>query len=280
MRTALLLIPCLLLAGCSENETITDTHDPYQADAATPLGCVPNLDGKIEASEMQAFFGVSATFLVSPQGEERPVDIVGAMQVSGQRIWDWSADYASDQEAKFGASKVEGKWYADKFSGGEFVASFDAGHTIDAIYKSDESAIYLLGLASTEADPPEGRTLMPYVDPVAIYRFPLEVGGTWVSTGIVQDGLFKSLPYAGKDIYEVKVDAAGELKLPHWSFTQALRVRVNATVQPAVGASTSQRQVSFLFECFGEVARATSRGGETEEDFTVASEVRRLGLTP
>jgi len=280
MRNTLLLLPCLLLVACADNETLTNTHDPYQADAATPLGCVPNLDGKIEAAEMKAFFGVTANFLVSPQGQEREINVAGTTTRGGQRIWDWSADYASDQIAKFGATPLEGKWYADQFGGGEFVASFDAGHTIDAIYKSDDSAIYLLGLASAEADPPEGRTLMPYVDPVAIYRFPIEVGGNWVSTGVVQDGLFRGLAYAGKDIYEVKVDAAGELKLPQLSFTQAMRVRVNATVQPAVGASTSQRQVSFLFECFGEVARATSRAGETEEDFTIASEVRRLGMTP
>lgn len=280
MRTILLLIPCLLLAACSENETLTETHDPYQADAATPLGCVPNLDGKIEASEMQAFFGVTANFLVSPQGEEREVNVAGTLTAGGQRVWDWSADYASDQLAKFGASSLEGKWYASRFGGGEFVAPFDAGHTIEAVYKSDDTAIYLLGLASVEENPPEGQTLMPYVDPVAIYRFPLEVGASWVSTGVVQDGMYKNLAYAGKDTYEVKVDAAGELKLPQMSFTQALRVRINATIQPAVGESASQKQVSFVFECFGEVARATSRAKETEEDFTIASEVRRLGLTP
>jgi hypothetical protein len=33
-----------------------------------------------------------------------------------------------------------------------------------------------------------------------------------------------------------------------------------------------------LFECFGEVMRATSKTGEKNEDFTVASEIRRFGL--
>ena len=45
-----------------------------------------------------------------------------------------------------------------------------------------------------------------------------------------------------------------------------------------VGASTSRRQVSFLFECFGEVARATSLPDETVVDFTTAAELRRLSL--
>ena len=35
-------------------------------------------------------------------------------------------------------------------------------------------------------------------------------------------------------------------------------------------------QISFLFECFGEVARATSQPNETNQDFTTAAEVRRF----
>jgi hypothetical protein len=49
-------------------------------------------------------------------------------------------------------------------------------------------------------------------------------------------------------------------------------------VQPSAGASTVRRQTSFFFECFGEVARAVSRNGETQDDFTSALELRRLGL--
>mgnify|MGYP000997285483 FL=1 len=45
----------------------------------------------------------------------------------------------------------------------------------------------------------------------------------------------------------------------------------------AVGASSSTRQSQFLFECFGEVVRATSAPGEKDDDFTTAAEVRRLG---
>ena len=55
------------------------------------------------------------------------------------------------------------------------------------------------------------------------------------------------------------------------------RVRTHVTVQPTAGQSQSRRQVSFVFECFGEVARATSANGEMEENFTQAAELRRLG---
>jgi hypothetical protein len=45
-----------------------------------------------------------------------------------------------------------------------------------------------------------------------------------------------------------------------------------------VGPSVITQQSSWLFECFGEVARATSAVGETNPDFTTAAEVRRLSL--
>jgi hypothetical protein len=35
--------------------------------------------------------------------------------------------------------------------------------------------------------------------------------------------------------------------------------------------------VSYFFECFGEVARATSQRDEPDPNFTEAAEVRRLG---
>ena len=57
-------------------------------------------------------------------------------------------------------------------------------------------------------------------------------------------------------------------------------MRTTLTVTPAAGKAVSTRQTSFLFECFGEVARATSQNDETQDNFTTAAEVRRLGLLP
>jgi hypothetical protein len=280
MRTTPLLPCLLLLASCGENLTHPTQHDPYDAGTQAPLECVPNLDGKISAAELQVFYNIPVTYLVSPAGQERPVDVAGGSDMNGNRIWDWSTDIASDQEWKLVAEKLEGKWYATSFPSGQFVTPFDASHSIDAVYRHDDEAVWLLGLASVVQDPAEGRTLMVYGQPVALYRFPIAPGAEYVSTGTIENGVVKGLPYAGKDIYEVKFDAIGTLKLPSLTFTQVHRARTRVTVQPAVGASTSQRQVSFLFECFGEVARATSLPTEQAEDFTTASEVRRMGLAP
>ena len=135
----------------------------------------------------------------------------------------------------------------------------------------------LLGLASAQPDPPAGRTLLVYDAPVELLRYPIEPGTTFTAQGTITDGTFRGIPYAATDTYEVQVDAIGELRLPSLTFTQAHRVRTTLTVEPALGEATSVRQVSYFFECFGEVARATSHPDEPDPDFGEAAEIRRLG---
>jgi hypothetical protein len=273
-----ILATAAVVGGCGDNQTHPPDLDPYQSGELAPLECLPNLDGQIDSGELGVAFDVPVSYRVSPAGEERPVDLVGALDPQGHQVWDWGADYQSDQLAKLSAMEVPGQWYAGSFPGASFASFFDAGGRVHAVYSIDDQGLRLLGLASAQEHPAEGKTLLPYQSPVELYRFPLTPGQNWVSVGEVQNGTFRDLPYAGRDTYEIEVDGAGQLVLPEITFTQALRIRTRTVVQPAVGQSTSQRQVSFLFECFGEVARATSRTDETVEDFTTALEVRRLGL--
>ena len=272
------LVLLLCTVSCSDNLSIPVAPEAYQSPSLQPLECIPNLDGRIDAPELQAAIGIPVSYLLSPVGTERSVDLVGAVDVDGHRVWDWSAGDTSDQLARIHASDVTGRWYASEFPSTAFVTPFDGSGRIEAIYEHDDEGLWLLGLASSEADPPEGTTLFVYSEPVALYRFPIEVGATWTSVGEIRDGLLRDLPYAGRDTYEVEVVRSGLLALPDLSFTQALQVRTRVTVEPAVGYTTTQRQTSFLFECFGEVARATSRTDEPDEDFTTAIEVRRLSL--
>lgn len=269
----------LALAACAgDNETHPADATAYDAGPSAALACVPNLDGKIEANELQAAIGVPARYLVSAAGKSRTVDLVGKVDAEGRRVWDMSATSLDDQAAVIRAQAIDGKWYAASFPGAKFVAPFDAGDAIEAIYSSDAHAIYLLGLASTTADPPEGRTLYVYDAPIALYRFPLAAGVHYTQTGKATNATLRGLPFAATDTYDVSVDAAGTVILPELTFTQALRVRTQLTISPAVGKVTTQRQVSFFFECFGEVARATSANDEPTDDFSTAVEIRRLGL--
>ncbi len=278
MRATSLAI-ALFVAGCGPNVTHPSaTHDPYRGGNSTPLSCVPNLDGQIDANEMAPSFDAAENFLVSPANQQRSVDLVGRIDSQGHRVWDWSAPDSTDEVASLSASPIAGKWYASSFPTDAFVVPIDAAKTTDGIYLHTDSALSLLGVASAEQHPAGGETLMVYDAPVELYRFPLEPGAQWVSVGTVRNGLFRGLPYAGRDTYEVSVDASGDLVLPQLEFTQAMRVRMHVTLEPSVGSPVSYWQVSFVSECFGEVARATSLDGEEQENFTTAAEVRRLGF--
>jgi hypothetical protein len=273
-------LAALSVFACGDNETPPPAHSPYVAAQQQALPCVPNLDGKIEARELMPTIGIPATYLVSPAGKERQVDLVGG-QRDGKTFWSLGVDFADDQVAKLSAEKLEGKWYASSFAGlnNAIVTALDAGGLTEGVYTHSESAFSLHGLASKSPDGPN-KTLLVYKTPIALYRFPLAPGAAYTTTGEVQNGTFRGLPYAGRDTYEVKIDAAGEVALPDFTLTQALRVKTKVTIAPSAGQVTTQRQTSFLFECLGEVVRATSKLEEPDENFTVASELRRLGLAP
>jgi hypothetical protein len=285
MRPPSLLLVCsglaalLSLASCGDNQTPPPEKSAYASTEPPPLPCVPNLDGKIDANELAPTFGTTATYLVSPAGTERTVDLNGVDR-DGKKVWSLGIDYADDQAAKIAAQKLDGKWYAAQFANiaDAFVTPIDAGGTTEGIYTHDDKALSLHGIASSTDGP--NKTLLRYTTPIALYQFPLSVGVTYTAVGEVQNGTFRGLPYAGRDTYEVKVDAAGEVDLPDFTLTQALRVKMKITVAPSAGQTTTQRQTSFLFECLGEVARATSKLEEPDENFTTASELRRLGLAP
>jgi hypothetical protein len=271
-----LLAAVLALVACADNKT-PPPRQGYEAGGLPQLRCAPNLDGKIEAKELEPATGVPVKLLVSPPGKSRTVDLVGTEQ-GGKTVWDLGADYADDQLATIQASDMSGKWYLATFPSATFAAPVDVAGNVEGAYAYSQGGILLLGLASRDPDGPGGKTLLVYDPPIAVYRFPLEVGKTWVSAGTVTNGTLRGQPYAGKDTYEVKVDAQGEVRLPDYTFTQVLRVRTTVTVAPSAGAPLVRRQTSFLFECFGEVARATSQDGETKDDFENAAELRRLGL--
>ncbi len=281
VQTRLAIACGLLLAGlasCEDNLTHPAPLLPWTAAPGQPLTCTPNLDGRIEPHEMKAALGVPARYRVSADEVESAVDLVGKIGSDGKRLWDWSANDSSDRAATFVASGLTGRWYQDAFEAGAFVVPLDAAGEVEGVYRHDAKALWLLGTASKVENPDEGKTLLVYKDPIALFRFPIEPGSKWTATSTVSGGTLFGLPWVGEDRYTVTVDAAGRLELPDLTLTQAHRVRIDMEITPAIGPKVSQRRVSFLFECLGEVARATSQKNEKAADFTVASEVRRLGL--
>jgi hypothetical protein len=277
-RSLLLSLVGIGLLACEPNQTHTDENAPYEAGTVAPLDCVPNLDGVIDQNELAPVLGVPVKYLVSPSGTSRAVNVAGQVDTSGQLVWDFGTDYADDQIASIQASALQGKWYASSFPNGQFATPFDAADTLEAVYSQDANGLYLQGIASTEMNPSDGQTLFVYDTPVTLYVFPLKAGTTWTTTGVVRNGMVRGLQYAGQDTYQGTDEATGQLLLPDFTFTQAHRIAFVVTTVPAAGENVVTRQDSYLFECFGEVARATSEMNETNDDFTTASELRRFGM--
>jgi hypothetical protein len=268
-----------LFAGCGDNQT-HPTHSTYTGSgggAGGSIACLPNLDGKIDATEFKAVLGIQVSYLV---GNDRPVNLVGTVDTAGHRLWDYSTDDASDGVIGIEATSLVGKWYQASFTGGQWVAPADALGKIEGVYSSDDGAVYLHGLASKVESGAEGKTLLVYDEKVTVYRFPLAPGVSFTSESTVTNGIVNNLPYNGKHTYEVKDDATGELKLYDYDFTQAHRIRTTLTIHNAQGADVVRRQTGFVYECFGEVMRATAKDNEPSEDFTTAAELRRLTVQP
>lgn len=273
--TAAIAFAISALVGCGDNQTHVD-RPSYVSPDATPLSCIPNLDGQIDPAELQPALDVPASYLVNPAGTPRAVDVVGTL-VAGRKNWSFGIDFADDAKVTITATALTGKWYQASFPTGQFVTPFDLGGAIEQIYRKDDSGLFLLGLASSKPDAPEGKTLLVYDQAIPVIKLPLVPGSSWVAAGSVTGATLRGLPYAGKDTYEVEDVELGQLVLHDYTFQQVHRLRTKVTVAPAAGASNVQRQVSFVAECFGEVTRATSATGETNPDFGTATELRRLG---
>ena len=111
-------------------------------------------------------------------------------------------------------------------------------------------------------------------------RFPLSVGESYTAS-VNYSATIDGLPFNGSDELDVDVPDSGRLDVPYVQFSPTLRVREKA-VRKTGSAAITKRTTLFLFECFGEVARAESKQDETNPDFTQAAYLRRyaLGVTP
>lgn len=259
MRSALYFT----LAACATNAT------PAPEPAPTLPSCVPNRDGTIAAAEMPIALGATLTYYV---GHSRTIAQQGP-------DWDFSMELADDDVVALGPTALGGQWYAASFPAGQFVV--DAGGGLAGIYHQDGQALWLDGTASHDSAM-ASRTLIVYPQPIAVLRFPVTVGDAYSTRAVLAGATINGLPFNGSDELAVSVVGSGRLAVPYVEFSPVMRVTVAAVRTPTTGASTSRRTTLFLFECFGEIARAESKADEPSADFTFAAYFRRyaLGVTP
>jgi len=259
--------------GCvDDNRTPSGSHDS----GLPTLDCLPNLDGRIDADEMPVAIEREANYLLR---ENTNVDLTGSAGANGALTWNYPDETVDDARVVFAATPVTTQWYADTFPDATFSLANDAMGLLVGVYRKDDDGLWLLGMASRDEDSSGGKTLFRYNDPVALFRFPIQNGDRYTEVGVIEDSTLSGLPYAGTDTYEIVIDGSGRLVLPYVGFEPVLRSYTYVLREPAAGGvNTSRRQVSFLFECFGELARATSQADETEPNFTNAAELRRFSL--
>jgi hypothetical protein len=253
----------VFIAACGVNQT------PQPDPTPTLPSCIPNRDGQITAAELPIALGATATYYA---GANRTVDLAGS-----NGLFDLSMESADDTVIALGPIQLATQWYADQFPSGQFVV--DAGSGLDGIYHQDDRALWLDGTASRDEMPAAGKTLIRYADPIALLRFPLIDGLVYSTTAALTAATIAGLPFNGTDQVAVDVVAGERLSVPYVDFSPVLRVRTDVTRTPSTGTPVvGKRTTIFMFECFGEVARAESKQDETAADFTTAVYLRRFAL--
>lgn len=259
-----------LLMSCGVNQT------PQPEPGLELPSCVPDRDGRITAAELPIAYGATSRYYTSPSGATRTINTSAA-----NKLWDLSEERADDVVISLGPTELKAQWYAPAFPGGQF--AIDGGGGLDGIYHQNDQALWLDGTASQQMAPAAGKTLIRYAQPIAVLRFPVADGDKYTTLAQIPDGVVSGLPFIGTDEVAVDVTGDGRVDVPYVRFSPALRVRTAVTRKPSTGTPViTRRNVIFLFECFGEVARAESRVDETAIDFTTAAYLRRfaLGETP
>jgi hypothetical protein len=256
-----------LVAACGVNQTPQPMPVPSLPD------CVPNRDGQITADELPIAYGATLDYYT---GMNPSVDLVASND-----IWDLSAELPDDTVVALGPVALTDQWYAGMFPGAQFAV--DAGSGLDGVYHQDATALWLDGTASHDAAP-TNRTFVHYAEPIAVLRFPIHDGDAFSTTGTLGEGTtIAGLPFLGSDVVDIDVTGSGRLDVPYVDFSPVLRVRTHVTRTPTTGTPVvGKRTTIFMFECFGEVARAESKQDEPNPDFTTAAYLRRfaLGVTP
>ena len=253
----------LALAACEVNAT------PQPALDASLGACLPNRDGVITADELPIALGATLPFYA---GDNRPVNLVAQ-----NGIYDLSAQSPNDSVVQVGPVALSTQWYAPSFPMGQFIV--DAGSGLDGIYHQDATALWLDGTASHDEMPSAGKTLVQYTAPIALLRFPLQDGESYSASAAFSNTTVDGLPLQGSDSVDVDVTLGQRLDVPYVEFSPILRVRTNVTRTPSTGTPiVNKRTTLFMFECFGEIARAESNADEPNADFTTAAYLRRYAL--
>jgi len=244
--------------------------DASTADVVVP-GCTPNKDGVIVREEVPIAAGLHAKFRVA---KDEDISTAGTPAAGGKRVWDFTGALASDVNVLVETLPLTGKWYAGKFPGASYATKLQEGSNLLGVFETSPGALLLRGVVSPDDD--LYKTELTNTPAVQALKFPVQLGAEWTTTTDVS-GVAQGVTLFGtyREVYESKVDAAGQLKTPLGTF-DVLRVRTKLVRTVGILAPVTIRSFAFVTECYGTIATVTSAQGEANEEFTRAAEMRRI----
>lgn len=270
LTLAFVTLSAACVQGANEQTDAGNVYVPLPDGGS--FSCRGNGDSIIQRSELQFIPGVEARYRTNPAGVGVTVNVQGTMS-GGTRVWDFSNMDGALLSLRL--DPLEEQWFAPMFSGAQYTARIDPRSPTLGIYRATDTSLDLFGAAGETA---ASRTILKYDTPISLLRFPLALNDHWTASAMVVDGMVDGTTVASRDEYDITVDAHGEVRLGILTFRDALRVRIETIQRFPVGPARRSIQYLWLAECYGEVARVTSRDGEVDPNFGVATEFRRLGL--
>ncbi len=235
--------------------------------------CVPNNDGVIERGEVPYIVGAQALFVVNDDNTTVDAITTQATSTAMGLEWDFSQMKPGDRRVLDEVQNPMGRWWQPLYPTANFALPLDRAASNWALYRATDTALQILGSVSRDM----ARTNVAFTPAVDAIRFPLREGSSWTLTS-AGNGIFNGIATSTVNTYRFTVDRRGTVLTPATRFP-ALRLRMDLdqTVTGTIIRRT-QRTYLFLSECWGLVARIASVDNETAEEFTRASEYRRLGL--
>lgn len=251
-----------------DDDEFADADDDFDADPDDDRLCPANNDGVLQRAEVLVNFEETLLYRAPPRGQQVTVDLAGVME-EGTQTWHFEDAVAGERVVEEGASSIAGTWFEEDFPTATHVAPLSESYGYDGVYRLDDEALWLLGFVSNDN---EG-TRVNYDPPVPILRFPLAQGDSW-TVATTGSGWMSWVMFYDTEEYTLTVDAVGIVVVPAGRFP-ALRVRSELT--QTVGLLTTRRiAYSFMSECWGRVAQVASRDNESELEFELAADYRRL----
>jgi hypothetical protein len=270
---------CTIDSDCASGFCKADgTCGPAPADASlqgdatsdgSTLLCNPNHDGSITLAELPFMAGRMGTFRVTT---DVSWDTAGTSSSNGSRAWDLGVQLAGDADRVMALGAPAGQWWSPLFASASYATELSIESELRGVFNVAGASLSLLGVVS-----PEGgafRTELEYDPPATILGLPLTAGATWSSTSTVA-GYAQGSPVAYTEKYESRVDQVGTMKTPYGEFP-VLRVATVLTRTSGITTLLTKRTFSWVAECFGPIATASSQDFASGAEFTDNAEIRRL----